>query len=89
MRKFIAIALFMLSMAACSTTKVPLKYYNTQGATRTAVPPSGKTVNAVSVVVSYPSRFSFIGPIAAMVGGSGWGTITLTAASVMRVEGGS
>ena len=45
MRKFIAIALFMLSMAACSTTKVPLKYYNTQGATRTAVPPSGKTVN--------------------------------------------
>jgi Flp pilus assembly protein TadG len=53
------------------------------------LPTSGKTVNTVSVAVSYPSRFSFIGPIAAMVGGSGWGTITLTAASVMRVEGAS
>ena len=52
------------------------------------LPTSGKVVNTVRVGVSYPSRFSFIGPIAAMVGGSGWGTITLTASSVMRVEGG-
>jgi hypothetical protein len=45
MRKFIAIALFALSMAACSTTKVPLKYYNTQGEAKTALPAGGKTVN--------------------------------------------
>ena len=45
MRKIIAIALLMLSIAACSTTKVPLKYYNTQGAIKTAVPATGKTVN--------------------------------------------
>jgi hypothetical protein len=44
MRKIVAIVLCVLSMAACSTTKVPLKYYNAQGATRTALPPSGKTV---------------------------------------------
>jgi Flp pilus assembly protein TadG len=53
------------------------------------LPTSGKTVRTVNVVVNYPSRFSFIGPIAAMVGGSGWSSITLRASSVMRVEGGS
>jgi Flp pilus assembly protein TadG len=51
--------------------------------------PSGATVPVVTVVVQYPSQFTFIGPIAAMVGGSGWGAITLQAASVMRVEGGA
>jgi Flp pilus assembly protein TadG len=50
--------------------------------------PSGATVPVVQVVVQYPSEFAFIGPIAAMVGGSGWGSVTLTAASVMRVESG-
>jgi Flp pilus assembly protein TadG len=53
------------------------------------LPTSGRIVSTASVVVTYPSRFSFIGPIAAMVGGSGWGTITLRSSSVMRVEGGS
>jgi Flp pilus assembly protein TadG len=51
--------------------------------------PSGGVVQTASVVVEYPSRFSFIGPIAAMVGGSGWGIVTLRAASVMRLEAGS
>jgi hypothetical protein len=45
MRNIIAIVLLVLSMAACSTTKVPLKYYNAQGAIKTAAPPTGKTVN--------------------------------------------
>lgn len=53
------------------------------------LPTSGKLVTTVSVAVSYPSRFSFIGPFAAFFGGSGWGTITLRSSSVMRVEGGS
>jgi Flp pilus assembly protein TadG len=48
--------------------------------------PSGLIVNTVSVQVDYPSAFSFIGPMAAMVGGSGWNTITLRASSTMRSE---
>jgi Flp pilus assembly protein TadG len=49
---------------------------------------SGPSIPVARVVVTYPSRFSFIGPVAAMVGGTGWGTITLTSQSVMRLEGG-
>ena len=48
--------------------------------------PSGMIVNTVQVQVDYPSSFSFIGPMAAMVGGSGWNTITLRATSTMRSE---
>jgi Flp pilus assembly protein TadG len=48
--------------------------------------PSGLVVNVATVSVSYPSRFLFLGPIAGMVGGSGWGAITLKAGSIMRVE---
>ena len=55
----------------------------------TVLLPSGLSVTTVTVNVQYPSQFSFIGPIAAMIGGTGWGTITLQANSVMRVEGGS
>ena len=53
------------------------------------VQPSGLIINTANVTVQYPSQFAFIGPFAAMFGGSGWGTITLQATSVMRVEGGS
>jgi Flp pilus assembly protein TadG len=48
--------------------------------------PSGLVVSTVTVNVQYPSQFSFIGPFASMFGGSGWGTLTLRANSVMRVE---
>jgi Flp pilus assembly protein TadG len=48
---------------------------------------SGRTVNLATVVVDYPHEFTIIAPIAAMVGGSGWGTINLRGQSVMRVEG--
>lgn len=53
--------------------------------------PSGNTIQLVTVSVEYPSTFLYIGPIAAMVGGSGFGTVTLQAASSMRreVAGGS
>jgi Flp pilus assembly protein TadG len=50
---------------------------------------SGRTVNMSTVVVDYPHAFTIIGPVAAMVGGTGWGTITLRGQSQMRVEGGS
>jgi len=49
--------------------------------------PGGLVVSTATVTVQYPSQFAFIGPIASMIGGSGWGTITLQASSVMRVEG--
>ena len=48
--------------------------------------PGGLIVQTVQVQVDYPSGFSFIGPIAGMVGGSGWNTITLRAISTMRYE---
>lgn len=48
--------------------------------------PGGLVVQTVQVQVDYPSSFSFIGPIAGMVGGSGWNTITLRAISTMRFE---
>jgi Flp pilus assembly protein TadG len=52
------------------------------------VPPSGLIINTANVTVQYPSPFAFIGPIAGMVGGGGWSSITLRATSVMRVEAG-
>ena len=48
--------------------------------------PSGLIVSTVEVLVEYPSAFTFIGPMAAMVGGTGWNTITLRARSTMRSE---
>ncbi len=50
--------------------------------------PGGLVVSTVTVNVQYPSQFAFIGPIAAMIGGTGWGTVTLQANSTMRVESG-
>ena len=74
-------------------------YLNSGGMTATIAPPSvtyctetlpsGATVPVVTVAVQYPSEFAFIGPIAMMVGGSGWGTTTLTASSTMRIESGA
>jgi len=48
--------------------------------------PGGATVSVVTVTVQYPHAFLFIGPAAALVGGSGHGDITLGAASTMRRE---
>jgi len=74
---------YLASSGLTETPVVTVTYPNQ------TLPTSGRIVGTASVVVTYPSRFSFIGPIAAMVGGSGWGTITLRSSSVMRVEGGS
>jgi Flp pilus assembly protein TadG len=49
--------------------------------------PSGRTVNLATVVVDYPHQFSILAPVAAMVGGTGWGTLTLRSRSVFRAEG--
>lgn len=50
---------------------------------------SGRTVNLTTVTVDYPNTFTLIGPFAALVGGSGWGTTTLRGRAAMRVEGAS
>jgi Flp pilus assembly protein TadG len=47
---------------------------------------TGPTVSMVSVLVAYPSEFTFLGSLAGLVGGGGWTTITLQASSQMRVE---
>ncbi|HYN08001.1 MAG TPA: TadE/TadG family type IV pilus assembly protein [Vicinamibacterales bacterium] len=44
------------------------------------------TIDTVTVIVWYHSQFTNLGPIAALVGGSGWTSITLKAASTMRLE---
>jgi Flp pilus assembly protein TadG len=47
----------------------------------------GKTAKLIRVTVEYPSAFLAIGPFAALVGGGGtWSTMTLRAASTMRLE---
>ena len=45
-----------------------------------------KTVNQVTVTVSYGYTYPFIGPILNLVGGS-LGSVTLQGVSTMRVEG--
>ena len=54
--------------------------------TGTLTLPSGLVVATRQVVVTYPHTFAFIGPIAGLVGGSGWTTLTLQASSTMRAE---
>jgi Flp pilus assembly protein TadG len=68
----------LTAVATVNTTFVPQ-----------TVQPSGLIINTAQVVVQYPSQFAFIGPFAGFFGGSGWGSITLQAQSIMRVEGGS
>jgi hypothetical protein len=43
-------------------------------------------IDVVTVTVLYHSEFTNIGPIAALVGGSGWTSITLRGQSTMRLE---
>jgi hypothetical protein len=70
-------------------------YLNSSGLTDTATTsvttgsetlPGGMTVSTTSVDVLYPSSFFFLGPIASMVGGTGFDSLNLHATSVMRVE---
>ncbi len=44
------------------------------------------TINIVTVTVFYHSQFTNLGPIAALVGGTGWTSITLRGQSIMRTE---
>jgi hypothetical protein len=39
-----------------------------------------------TVTVNYPSQFLYIGPMAALIGGTNWSSINLRSSSVMRVE---
>jgi Flp pilus assembly protein TadG len=46
----------------------------------------GSQIEVVTVTVFVHSQFANLGPIAALVGGSGWSSITLKAVSTMRLE---
>jgi Flp pilus assembly protein TadG len=48
--------------------------------------PGGMTVTTTAVDVQYPASFFFLGPLAGLVGGDEFDTVTLHANSVMRVE---
>ena len=48
--------------------------------------PSGMTVSVATVNVWYPADFRYLGPIAALVGGTSQSSIMLRANSVMRME---
>jgi Flp pilus assembly protein TadG len=43
-------------------------------------------IDTVTVTVFYHSQFTNLGPIAALVGGSGWTSVTLKGRSTMRLE---
>jgi Flp pilus assembly protein TadG len=47
----------------------------------------GPSISVVKVVVQYPHQFVFLGPAAALVGGSSLANITLAASATMRREG--
>lgn len=55
----------------------------------TQVTSGGASIDVVTVLVTIPSPFVIIGGMSRLVtgGAGGWGTITLRAASVMRLEG--
>jgi Flp pilus assembly protein TadG len=48
--------------------------------------PSGSTISVVTVTVDYPAQLNYLGPIAALVGGTQATSIMLRAVSVMRTE---
>ena len=47
----------------------------------------GGSQAAVQVTVIYPQRFSFLGPVMALIGGASFGTVNLRATSTMRCCG--
>jgi len=49
--------------------------------------PSGKTVSLATVTVSYPAGLRYLGPIAALIGGTSQASIMIRAVSTMRLEG--
>lgn len=71
-------------------------YLTVSGLTPPATPPTvvystqalsgGRSIRLVTVTVTYPSDFLYIGPFAALIGGGGYGTVNLRAASSMRLE---
>lgn len=48
--------------------------------------PSGSSISVVTVTVDYPANLNYLGPIAALIGGTQPGSIMLHAVSVMRTE---
>ena len=52
----------------------------------TITPGVGPPIQAVRVDVELRSRYSILGPMMALIGGSNFGTITLRARSTMRLE---
>jgi Flp pilus assembly protein TadG len=72
---------YLVSGGLTGTATVPPPTYATA-----AIGGTGPTVRTVTVIVQYPSEFTFIGSFAGLVGGGGWTSITLRAASVMRTE---
>lgn len=46
----------------------------------------GPPIEALQIDVAYDSRYSILGPMMALIGGSNFGTITLRARSTMRKE---
>jgi Flp pilus assembly protein TadG len=48
--------------------------------------PNGTSISVITVEVTYPANLSYLGPIAALVGGTQQSSIMLRAVSVMRTE---
>ncbi len=70
-----------LNVAGMSGAPVPAVTFS-----NVAIGGGGPTISMVNVTAFFPYNFLYIGPIAGMVGGTGWNSITLQATSSMRVE---
>lgn len=71
---------YLAASGLTGTYPAPTVTYGTQTLT------SGATVSTATVTAFYPANLSYLGPIAAMVGGSPATSIMLRAVSVMRTE---
>jgi Flp pilus assembly protein TadG len=71
---------YLAASGMSSAPTPPTVVYSTQSL------PSGSTISVVTVTVDYPANLSYLGPIAALVGGTQQSSIMLHAVSVMRTE---
>jgi Flp pilus assembly protein TadG len=69
-----------------SATGMPPAASSTNVVDATETLPSGATVSVTRVTVTYPAGFRYLGPIAALIGGTSQNSILLRAVSVMRKE---
>jgi Flp pilus assembly protein TadG len=69
-----------LSVNGLGSAPAPVVEYTTEPLT------GGRSIRVVTVTVTYPTTLQYLGSLGRLVGGGDYGTVTLRAASSMRLE---